>query len=91
MPIDVPWFVVPVGPVFERDGLKTVRHLPKWYDIVVPGTTKQSRTGKNGPKRAAKKMPEVPVKSDKVSVFSDHRFSVAPMMDWVESLYKSKS
>ena len=29
-------------------------------------------------------MPEVPVKSDKVSVFSDWRFCTAPMMDWTD-------
>jgi hypothetical protein len=54
-----------------------------WYDIV-PGTTKQSRMGKNGLKRAHYKMREVPVKSDKDSTFNDRRFSVAPMMDWTD-------
>jgi len=63
---------------------------PEWYDIVVPGTTKQSRTVKNGQKQAAAPMKEEAVKSKQVSNQSHWRFSIAPMMDWSEKLNFSK-
>src|SRR5215212_11891238 len=60
VPIDVPWFVVPVGPVLRRR-TQNGTTFAKWYDIVVLVRQKQSRIGKDGPKRAAWKMREVPV------------------------------